>query len=238
MIRLGTCVLAVGMSTAVCAAQEPLTHVDIPGVYRAGLCDEALFPPQLPALDSVLDSASLAAGLQAIGVNKRVVFELRAAGSDSAPRVRLLEKKVSGQLADSGARLVEASLRANRRDGDWVFRLRVEGDHALTMRLERTRVCGAAPGPRNPETQSVRMLADSAADSRRAFENASTRRRTIVYRVLVDRYGQLVIMQLVHSSGDRGLDDQVAAAIRQRAFTPTSLDGVAVSAWVEVRGDQ
>jgi TonB family protein len=119
-----------------------------------------------------------------------------------------------------------------------MFRLRVEGDHTLTMRLERSRVCAATPGPKNPETQTVRMQADSAAASRRDFEMASVRRRTILHRVLVDAQGRLEFIQLTHSSGDRGLDEQVGAAIRERVFTATSVDGVAVSAWVEVRGDQ
>lgn len=238
MIRCLTCVLAVGVSTAALAAQTGLPHADIPGVYRVGQCHDASFPDQLPALDSVVDSASLAAGLQAIGLNQRVVFGLRRDGSGSAAHVHLLEKRVSDQIADSSARLVEATFRATPLDKEWSFRLRVESDHRLTMRLERSRICAATPGPRNPETQTVRMQADSAADSRRAFETESVRRRTILYRGLLDAYGQLVILQLVHSSGDRGLDDQVGAAVRERVFTPTTLDGVAVSAWVEIRGDQ
>jgi hypothetical protein len=238
VMRFLTCVLVIGLSTSALAAQELLSHADIPGVYRAGECHEAPFPSQLPALDSVVDSASLAAGLLAIGVNKRVVLQLRPGVSGPVPRVRVVEKKVSEQIADSSARLVEATLRAMPPDSDRIVRLRVEMDHSLTMRLERSRVCAATPGPRNPETQTVRMQTDSAADSRRAFEDASVRRRTIVARLLLDTYGQLVIMQLARSSGDRGLDEQVMAAIRERVFTPTTLDGVAVSAWIEIRGDQ
>jgi TonB family protein len=239
MIRFLTCVLAIGVSTAAAlAAQDRLPSADLPGVYRAGQCHEAPFPVRLPAVDSVVDSASLAATLPAIGVTKRIVLQLRPAASDSVPRVRVLEKRVSDQIADSSARLVEAALRTAAPNSNWIFRLLIEKDHPLTTRLERSRVCAATPGPKNPEVQTVRMQTDSAADSRRAFESEAARRRTILYRVLVDRYGQLAIIQLVHSSGDRGMDEQVAAAIRERAFTPTTLDGVTVSAWVEVRGDQ
>jgi hypothetical protein len=238
MLRFVTCVLAIGVSTAALAAQDLLPRADLPGVYRAGQCHEAPFPVRLPAVDSVVDSASLAARLLAIGVNKRVVLQLRPAASDSFPRVRLLEKRVSDQIADSSVRLVEAALRTTPPGSDWIFRLLIEKDHPLTTRLERSRVCAATPGPRNPEVQTVRMQTDSAADSRRAFESESVRRRAILYRVLVDKYGQLVVIQLEHSSGDRGIDEQVAAAIRERVFTPTTLDGVAVPAWVEVRGDQ
>ena len=236
--RFCTCILAVGMSGSALAAQEIRTHADIPGVFRAGECHEAPYPVRLPALDAVLDSASLAAGLQAIGVNKRVVFTLRPGASGSAPRVRVVERKVSDQIADSSARLVATAFRAVPADSDWIFRLRVESDHALTLRLERSRVCGATPGPKNPETQAARMQSDSAADSRRDFEGSAVRRRAIVYRLLLDAQGRLLVMQLARPSGDRGLDDQVGTTIRQRPFTPTSLDGLAVAAWVEVRGDQ
>lgn len=237
VIRFWTCVLACGVSGSALAAQDALLRADIPGVFRAGECHDAPYPVRLPALDSVVDSASLAAGLTGIGVNKRVVLALRP-GRGPAPRVRIVEKRLSDQVADSSARLVEAALRSARPDSDWFFRLRVEVDHALTMRLERSRVCAATPGPKNPETLTVRMQTDSAADTRRDFEMASVRRRTILHRVLVDAQGHQVTMQLTHSSGDRGLDEQVGAAIRERTFTATSLDGVAVSAWVEVRGDQ
>lgn len=236
--RFWTCILAFGMSGSALAAQEILTHADIPGVFRAGECHEAPYPIRLPALDSVLDSASLAAGLQGIGVNKRVVFTLRPGASAPFPRVRVVERKVSEQITDSSARLVEAAFRATPADSGWVFRLRVESDHTLAMRLERSRVCGANPGPRNPETQAARMQSDSAADARRDFEGSMVRRRTIVYRLLLDAQGRMVVMQLAHPSGDRGLDDQVGSTIRQRPFTPTTLDGLAVAAWVEVRGDQ
>ena len=237
-IRFTTCLLAIAASSSGLAAQELLSHADIPGVFRAGECHEAPFPAQLPALDSVVDSASLAGGLQALGVNKRVVFQLRPGGSGPGPHVRVVEKKVPDQIADSSARLVEAMLRPMPPDSSRIFRLHIEMDHALTMRLERSRVCAANPGPKNPETQTVRMQTDSAADSRRAFEDASVRRRTIVARLLLDTYGQIVLMQLVRSSGDRGLDDQVKAAIRERVYTPTTIDGVTVAAWVEMRGDQ
>ena len=238
MIRFLTGVVACGVSAAALAAQTGIAHADIPGVYRVGECHDAPFPTRLPPLDSIVDSASLVAGLQAIGVTQRVVLQLWPAGSDSGARVRVVEKRVSEQIADSSARLVKATLRTLPPDSEGTFRLRVEMAHALTMRLERSRVCSARPGPKSPDTYTVRMQADSAADSRRAFETENVRRRMILYRGLLDAYGQLVIFQLEHSSGDRGLDDQVGAALRGRVFTPTTVDGVAVSAWVEIRGDQ
>src|SRR2546422_9180127 len=56
------------------AAQETQPHPDVPGTYAAGECHAAPFPAQLPPLDSVVDSASLATALKAAGVDKRLVF--------------------------------------------------------------------------------------------------------------------------------------------------------------------
>jgi len=65
-------------------AQDSAGIGEIPGFYAAGRCQVAQFPDELPALDSVLDSATLAASLQAIGVQKRLVLALRF----SSPRHR------------------------------------------------------------------------------------------------------------------------------------------------------
>src|SRR5260221_9796705 len=112
VIRFWICVLAVGVSSSALAAQDLLTHADIPGVFRAGECHDAPYPQRLPALDGVVGSASLAAGLTAIGVNKRVVLAVRPGVSDPARRVRIVEKKVTDQMADSTARLVAAAFRS------------------------------------------------------------------------------------------------------------------------------
>src|SRR2546426_8573995 len=80
-------------------AQEGQPHPDIPGTYAAGERHAAPFPAQLPPLDSVVDSASLAAALKAAGVDKRLVFGLRVGDLTTAPRVHVIEKKVSAQVS-------------------------------------------------------------------------------------------------------------------------------------------
>src|SRR2546427_5281437 len=70
-------------------AQEGQPHPDIPGTYAAGECHAAPFPAQLPPLDSVVDSASLAAALKAAGVDKRLVFGLRVGALTDRKSTRL-----------------------------------------------------------------------------------------------------------------------------------------------------
>ena len=129
------------------AAQETQPHPDVPGTYAAGECHAAPFPAQLPPLDSVVDSASLATALKAAGVDKRLVFGLRLGALTTAPRVHVIEKKVSAQVSDRALQEVDAAVRVVPADRDWALRLRVEVDPDLAMRLERSEVCAAVPGP-------------------------------------------------------------------------------------------
>src|SRR3989449_4892803 len=76
-------------------AQDSAGIGQISGFYAAGRCQVAPFPDELPALDSVVDSGTLAASLQAIGVEKRLVFAPPLRAFPSEPRVRLIAKKVS-----------------------------------------------------------------------------------------------------------------------------------------------
>jgi TonB-like protein len=220
------------------AAQELQPQPDLPGVYAAGECRAAPFPAQLPALDSVLDSASLATALKATGVDKPLVFGLTLGDLTGAPRVHVLEKKVSDQVASRALQEVDAAIRKALTDREWFLRLRVEVDREPTLRLERSEVCAAVPGPRSLRMQTFAVPAESLAQIRRDASEAARRRRSLQYRVLIDAKGQVGVVELVHSSGDTRTDEVEADALRRRSFTPTKVDGVAVAAWVEVRGDR
>jgi len=220
------------------AAQEQQPQADLPGSYAAGECHAAPFPVQLPALDSVLDSASLATALKSTGADKPVVFGLMLGGLRGAPRVHIIEKKVSGQVADRALQEGDAAIRVAPTDREWVFRLRVEVGPEPTMGLERSEVCAAVPGPRSLQMRTFAVPAESLAQMRREGEEAARRRRSVLHRVLVDAKGQVVVVELAHSSGDASTDEKEADALRRRLFTSTKVDGVAVSAWVDVRGDR
>jgi hypothetical protein len=221
------------------AGQELQLHPDIPGVYQAGECHPLPVPAELPGLDSVLDSAAVATALKSAGVNKRLVVGLRLGAFAATPRVRLIEKKVSDEVADRALEALDAAIRIVAPDRDWVFRLRVEANHELAMRLERSELCAATPAPRPGLVfMTARVSPDSLAQLRRTSEEATRRRKSLVHDVLVDAKGEVVALERVHSSGDATIDENEAAALQRRRFTPTKLDGVAVVAWVELRGDR
>jgi hypothetical protein len=212
-------------------------HPDIPGAYAAGECHPAPFPVQLPPLDSVLDSAALAPALKSAGVDKPIVLALRLGTIASAPRVRVVERKVSGQVADRALQKVDAAVRVIPTDRDWAFRLRVDVEPDVALTLERSQVCAAVPGPRPGLVYRVgQATPEEWAQMRLQAEEATAHLRSLLHRVLVDAKGQVVTVKRVHSSGDARLDQSEEDALQRRPFTPTKLDGVAVTAWVEVRG--
>src|SRR2546428_59768 len=157
-------------------AQEGQPHPDIPGTYAAGDRHAAPFPAQLPPLDSVVDSASLAAALKAAGVDKRLVFGLRVGDLTTAPRVHVIEKKVSGQVADRALHEVDTAIRVVPTNRDWAFRLRVEVDPELAMTLERSEVCATVPGPRRALVFATgRATPEGLAQMRREAQGAEAR---------------------------------------------------------------
>jgi len=212
-------------------------HPDIPGTYAAGECHPAPFPIQLPPLDSIVDAAALAPALKSAGVDKPIVFALRLGTLTSAPRVRVVEKKVSDRIANRALQTVDAAVRAIPIDRDWAFRLRVDVEPDVALTLERSQVCAAVPGPRPGLVYRVgQATPEEWAQMRLDAEAATAHLRSLLHHVLVDAKGQVVTVKRVTSSGDARLDQSESDALHRRPFTPTKLDGVAVSAWVEVRG--
>jgi len=223
------------------AAQESRVQADLPGAYSAGTCARAPFPTELPPLESVFDTTKLAAELRSVGVSKRVVFGVRLGALATTPRVRVIERKVSEAVADSAVTVVDAALHESPSDRQWAFRLRVDGERELQMRSERSEVCGATllPGSESREIRSeIRSVpATEVTQLRREATEYHFRRRSMVHRVLIDTQGRALAVELARSSGDAQMDADQTEYLKQRMFTPTRLDGVPVSAWVELRGD-
>jgi Gram-negative bacterial TonB protein C-terminal len=188
-------------------------------------------------VDSVADSAALVSALHSAGVEKRLVLGLRLDRSETAARVRVIEKKVADDVADRAVQAVTTVLRPVPAGRAWEFRLRVEGE-SQSLRLERSEVCAAAPGPRPDLAFTVRRVpAESLRQMQGDAQLASQRRRSLIQNVLVDGDGRPVAVQLLRSSGDQTIDVSEAEALTRRSFRPTKLDGAPVSAWVQVRGD-
>jgi len=232
-----TAVLLLLPSVVAFGDQQTDVRADLPGAYAARECATARFPVELPLLDSVLDSATLAADLKSAAMPRRVVFGLRLGALATEPQVRLLEGKIPGAVADRVVAAVQATLREITSDRAWAFRLVVEGEHGKEMRLERSQVCGAFPGSIRREMRIATMSAEELEDFRREVQEDQRRRRSMLHRLLVDVRGRVLAVELVSSSGDGQTDADATGALRKLSFSPTKLDGAPVSAWVELRGD-
>jgi len=219
-------------------AQDSAGIEEIPGFYAAGRCQVAPFPDELPALDSVLDSATLAASLQAIGVQKRLVLALRFGAFQSGPRVRVIEQKVPSQVADQALHAVESTLRSVPPDRRWAFRLRIEPGQPNVVTLERSQVCGGLPGPRQLTYRTFAVPANELAQVKRDAQEAAARRERVRFRALVDSEGRVLDVQVTASSGDVEADRTMAEALRKRGFTAATLDGNPIAAWIELKGDK
>ncbi len=219
-------------------AQDSAGVAAIPGSYAAGRCQVAAFPDELPALDSVLDADTLATILQAVGVEKRLVLALRLGAFQSEPRVRIIEKKVPSQVADQTLHAVESVLRRAPPNARWAFRLRIEPGQPHVVTLERSQVCGAVPGSRQLTYATGVVSADQLAQMQRDAREAASRLQQMRFHVLVGSHGRVLDVQVTASSGDPQMDGTMADALKRRAFTATTLDGVPVAAWIELNGDK
>jgi hypothetical protein len=224
--------------TSLFGPQQPELGPGIPGLYLARQCGPAPFPIQLPPLDSVLDTAVLVPALQSIGVNKRLLLGVRLGAVEATLRVRVIEKKVSGEVAERAVAEVEATIRPVPADRDWAFRIMVQGGAHPIITLERSRICAAIPAPQNSPMTAIAVVPSTDLDRLRSeAQQTASRLRSMRHRVLVDESGRVLAVELTNSSGDPQMDEVHAMALKRRSFLPTKLDGVAVTAWVEVRGD-
>jgi hypothetical protein len=220
-------------------AQDSLPPNIIPGSYAAGVCRRASFPAILPALDSVLDSVGVATRLKAMGVVKRMDFGLRLGALRGDPPVHLIGTKGPDSLAPGAVTAVQAGLRPVPPDRPWAFRLQVEGEKQLQMKLERSEVCAAKPPPQPRKLASAIVTVERSEVDRMArdIERTRNQRRIMKHRVLLDGTGRILALQLEVSSGDPSMDAAEATAIRTWTFSGSTLDGLPVTGWIELRGN-
>lgn len=237
-VRLLVVITASVARSADLSAQEPAQQAELPGVHVAEQCGPAPFPPQLPPLDSVLDTASLGIALRSTGINKRVVVALRLGALETGPRVRVIQSKASEDVASRTAAAVNGALRSVPLDRVWAFRLQIDVGKDLSFSLERARLCGAVPPSRMTMTRSAIVTAEEMERIRREAEETATRLRSMRHRVLVDAQGRVLAVELTVSSGDPVMDRNHTDGFKRARFKPTKLDDMPVAAWVEVRGDR
>ena len=237
-VRLLCSTLSWSLALAVSRApgQDLTPRPDVPGSYTVARCIDLPLPAQLPPLDSVLDSATVATELRLAGVSKPVLFGLRIGALATTPSVRVLDAKVPASLADTARRIIEAALRPIPADRQWAFRLRVEGSEPR-FQLERSRLCAGSPPLRDVRSGVATVTADQLAQMRREIEDNKRKRGAMRHRVFADALGRVVTVELVRTSGDAQMDANEAETLQRRRFAPTKLDGLPVAAWIEVPGD-
>lgn len=252
MSRLGPAVAM--LAVAACAGRGPeevtpraVLLSELPSERPPGACEVVLTPPELPRVDSLVDSASLAQAMARVWTKQEfapghVLLTLAYDGLGRNTRLEVLEHSVAHAAADSARRLAAAAQRRLEREPDpdvadgapelpgWGVRLRLDiGEEGVRARVGRREYC--PPWPRNPEVESA--LFGIQAEGVRY--RAGRRERTVFMSVWVHPSGYVA-----RASVGRGvllttrLEQQLVDFVKQFSFFPALLDGEPVEGWIEI----
>jgi len=185
-------------------------------------CEETRTPKQLPPARDVLDSADAILELtQANVLAADMRFSLLFDGSDSLPRVRLLE------TTDPRAAIVLLrSIWPQKPSDPWAVRVHVVGGATPSLSLERSIYCPPSPESRSPFP--TRISVQMKPGDRRP--PPGTQRVQIRVEALIDEGGIPSNVRITQSSGMSDLDDEILKQWESRRFHPALIDGEPIRA--------
>ena len=185
-------------------------------------CEETRNPKQLPPARDILDSADAILELtQANVLAADMRFSLLFEGTDSFPRVRLLE------TTDPKAAIVLLrSIWPQKPAEPWAVRVHVVGGATPSLSLERSIYC--PPTPESGPPFGTRISVQMKPGDRRPPPGS----QHIVIRVeaLIDEGGVPSNVRIIQSSGVSDLDDEIVKQWQGRRFHPALIDGEPIRA--------
>ncbi len=185
-------------------------------------CEETRNPEKLPPARDILDSA--AAITELTGANllaDDMRFSLLFDGSDSFPRVRLLEA-----IDPKAAMVLLRSIWPQKPSERWAVRVHVVGGATPTLTLERSIYC--PPTPESGSPLPTRIAVQMKPGDRRP--PPGTQRVHIRLEALVDEGGVPSNVRITQSSGMSDLDDEIVKQWQGRRFHPALIDGEPIRA--------
>jgi hypothetical protein len=222
----GTPVPADGLSPG------PATDLELRDLER---CADEAFPAQLPALEALVDTARLSAGVLELArgaevPSARVVLSLWFDETGLNIRRDLIAHDVSAAVADSIQELVFQALRSGPAlEQPWGARLTLDAGRQVGYTLHRRRYC--PPRPRSRALQA----------EMEAFMGTGTRYRggfrenMVVMQVKVHPAGWVEDARVLRGAPAGGsLEQRLKDEVRQYSFIPASLDGIPVAGEVAV----
>ena len=185
-------------------------------------CEETRNPKQLPPARDVLDSADAILELKEANLlTDDMRFSLFFEGSDSFPRVRLLE------TTDPRAAIVLLrSIWAQKPAEPWAVRVHVVGGATPALTLERSIYC--PPTPESGSPFPTRIAVQMKPGDRRP--PPGTQRVHIRLEALIDEGGVPSNVRITQPSGMSDLDDEILKQWQGRRFHPALIDGEPIRA--------
>jgi len=204
------------LSLAVVVAVSPAST---PAQQRG--CADTHFPKHLPSVNTILDSAAVAAELAKLqGPRIEMRFGLFFNDGDSLPVILPL----SG--GHEAIPILNRSLRPQKPSDVWAVRahLAVGGGNVPVLTIERATYCPPAPDTRVGGIQQTRIMVQVEPDDRMPPSG----RARILIEVSVTKNGVPLRVRLLQSSGIRDLDDQVVREFDAKRYLPALLEGVPI----------
>lgn len=185
-------------------------------------CEETRNPKQLPPARDILDSADAILELRESNLlAEDMRFSLIFDGSDSFPRVRLLET-----TDPTAAMVLLRSIWPQKPSETWAVRVHVVGGSTPSLTLERAVYC--PPTPESGSPFPTRIAVQMKPGDRRP--PPGTQRVQIGIEALIDEGGVPSNVRIIRSSGMTDLDDEILKRWEGRRFHPALIDGEPIRA--------
>jgi hypothetical protein len=218
--------LVTGLGTTV--DSQVVRQRDASGREITRHCRPAEWPKQLPPLDAVLDSTTLAQAVAALpesdtaGVLLGILYR-----KDGPTTVRLLESAApSSATVATLLELVDHGLRPAAPGRPLAaLRVRVRGGGHGNTQVERSVFCPPErmPGPRGaPDRIRVEIMPGDRLNS------APGGRVTIEAESSIDETGHVTDVRLLTRSGIQDLDDEIVRRELARLYLPALIDGLPI----------
>ncbi len=185
-------------------------------------CEETRNPKQLPPARDIIDSADAILELKESNLlADDMRFSLLFEGSDSFPRVRLLET-----TDPRPAMVLLRSIWPQKPSEPWAVRVHVVGGSTPSLTIERSIYC--PPTPESGSPFPTRIAVQMKPGDRRP--PPGTRRVHIRLEALIDEGGVPSDIRITQSSGMSDLDDGILKQWQGRRFHPALIDGEPIRA--------
>jgi hypothetical protein len=213
-------------------SRGPAADLEVRDLYR---CGEEGFPAEMPALEALVDTARLSAGVLELAraaevPSARVVLSLWFDETGLNIRRDLIAHDVAPALADSIQELVFQSLRRGpAMERPWGARLTLAAGRQVGYALHRRQYCPPRPRSRVLQAEMEGFMGTGTR------YRGGRRESTVLMQVKVHPAGWVEDARVLRGAATGGtLEQRLRDEVRQYSFVPASLDGIPVAGEVAV----